>query len=188
MTTVSQVKQITKSLLQRNPDLALVGRLVVIKPVHHILRGILIDYSRHPKLFVPTWSAVCLFEPEAHFHYFWGTQIGGIWELGSPDLGDKIADAIEREALPVLRPITTIEAFVRFANGAWIEDHKSYVDVALGDLQAAQSACDFFPASMDVLAFATRSSSTSFVNCAHALPQTIGVVSLDFCVPTKSSR
>jgi hypothetical protein len=144
MTTVAQVKQVVQPLLQRNPDLTLVGRLVVMKPVHHILRGVLISRSLDPKSFVPNWSAVFLFEPNARFHLFWGTRMRGIWDLGVPDLPEKLADAIEREALPVLRSIITIDDFVGFARGAWTEDLKPYVDVARGDLEAAQSMCDFF--------------------------------------------
>lgn len=144
MTTVAQVKQVVRPLLQRNPDLALVGRLVVIKPVHHILRGISIGRSIDPKSFVPNWSAVFLFEPFARFHLFWGTRMRGIWDLGVPDLPEKLARAIEREALPVLRSITTIDDFVGFARGTWTEEHKPYVDVARGDFEAAQSMCDFF--------------------------------------------
>jgi hypothetical protein len=144
MTTVSQVKQLVQPLLQRNSDLALVRRWVVVKPVHHILRGISIGRSLNPELFVPTWSANFLFQPNARFHFFWGTRMRGIWDVGAADLPEKLADAIEREALPTLRSIVTIDDFVRFANEAWIEDDKPYVDVARGDFKAAQSMCDFF--------------------------------------------
>jgi hypothetical protein len=144
MTTVAQVKQLVQPLLGRNPDLALVGRLVVIKPVHHILRGVFIDRSLDPKSFVPTWSAIFLFEPNAHFHFFLGTRMRGRWDVGVPNLPIKLAEAIEQEALPVLRPIITIEDFVSFADDAWVEDEKPYVDIARGDLGAAQSMCDFF--------------------------------------------
>lgn len=68
----------------------------------------------------------------------------GVWDVDVPELAEKLADAIEQEALPTLRSIVTIDDFVRFANGAWVEDHKPYVDVALGDFKAAQSMCDFF--------------------------------------------
>jgi hypothetical protein len=144
MTTVAQVRQVVRPLLQRNPDLALVNRWIVIKPVHHILRGISIGRSLDPKSFVPTWAANFLFQPNARFHFFWGTRMHGAWDIGVPDLAENLADAIEREALPTLRSIVTIKDFVRFANGAWVEDHKPYVDAALGDFEAAQSMCDFF--------------------------------------------
>lgn len=144
MTTVAQVNQLVKPLLQRNSDLALVRRWVVVKPVHHILRGISIGRSLNPKLFVPTWSANFLFQPNARFHFFWGTRMRGIWDVDVPELPEKLADAIEREALPILRSIVTIDDFVKFAHGAWPEDHRPYVDVAIGDFEAAQSMCDFF--------------------------------------------
>jgi hypothetical protein len=144
MTTAAQVKRLVQPLLQRNPDLALVGRLVFIKPVHHILRGILIGRTFAAKYFVPNWSAIFLFQPNAHFHFFLGTRMLGDWDFGVPGVSETLADAIEQEALPVLRSIVTIDDFVRFARGRWVEDEKPYVDVARGDLEAAQSMCEFF--------------------------------------------
>ena len=145
MTTAAEVKKLVGPLLKRNPDLTLVGRLVVVQPVHHILRGIYIDWrSFNSKLFVPTWAANVLFQPNAFFHFFWGKRVHGTWDISVPGLAEKLAEAIEQDALPTLRSIVTINDFVRFANGAWIEDHKPYVDVALGDLKAAESMCDFF--------------------------------------------
>jgi hypothetical protein len=144
MTTAAQVKRLVQPLLQRNPDLALVGRLVFIKPVHHILRGILIGRSFAAKYFVPNWSAIFLFQPNAHFQLFLGTRMLDDWDFGVPGVSESLADAIEQEALPELRSIVTIDDFVRFANGRWVEDEKPYVDVARGDLEAAQSMCDFF--------------------------------------------
>lgn len=144
MTTAAQVKRLVQPLLQRNPDLALVGHLVFIKPVHHILRGILIGRSFAAKYFVPNWSAIFLFQPNAHFHLFLGTRMLGDWDFGVPGVSEKLADAIEQEALPALRSIVTIDDFVRFSHGRWVEDEKPYVDVARGELDAAQSMCDFF--------------------------------------------
>jgi hypothetical protein len=144
MTTIAHVRQLVEPLLERNPDLALIGRLVVVKPVRHILRGVLIGRSLDPKAFVPNWSATFLFKPNAHFGLFWGTRMDGIWDIDVSDLPNKLACAIESEALPKLRSIVTIDDFVRFADSAWVEDDKPYVDVALGDLAAAQSMCSFF--------------------------------------------
>ncbi len=78
MTTVAQVRQAVQPLLQRNPDLALIGRLVVIKPVHHILRGVYIDRSLDPKLFVPTWSIIFYMPSRA-------TKLGSTGEAVSLD-------------------------------------------------------------------------------------------------------
>ena len=154
MTTVAQVKEVVQPLLQRNSDLALVGRIVVIKPVHHILRGIYIDRSLDPLLFVPTWAVVFLFEPCQSLSYNWGERVyrrPGIWELPDPNLPNDMAEAIEQQALPLLRPVQSVDDFVRFTSkerfpSTYLDGYelrKVFVDIARGDLDAAQSICEF---------------------------------------------
>lgn len=154
MTTVAQVKQAVQPLLQRNPDLALVGRLVVVKPVHHILRGIYIDRSLDPLLFVPTWAVIFLFEPRQSFSYNWGKRVcrpRGAWVVNDPETPAAMCEEIEQQALPLLRPMQTIDDFVRFTSKERFpstfldlyELRKVFIDVARGDLEAAQSICGF---------------------------------------------
>ena len=154
MTTVKQVKEVVQTLLQRNPDLALVGRLVIVKPVHHILRGISIGRSLGPKLFVPSWATVFLFESHTDFHLSWGERVygPGAWDIDDiPNLPETMCDAIEKQALSFLRPIQTIDDFVAFASKERFpltyldlhERHKIFVDVARGDLDAARSICEY---------------------------------------------
>jgi hypothetical protein len=154
MTTVAQVKEVMQPLLQRNSDLALVGRIVVIKPVHHILRGIYIDRSSDPLLFVPTWAVIFLFEPSQSLSYNWGQRVyrrPGPWEISDPDLPNRMAEAIEEQALPLLRPVQSIDDFVRFTTRErfprtpldFYELRKVFVDIAQGDLDAARSICKF---------------------------------------------
>ncbi|MBI3435543.1 MAG: hypothetical protein HY056_10770 [Proteobacteria bacterium] len=156
MTTVAQVRQVVQPLLQRNPELALVGRLVVIKPVHHILRGIYIDRSLDPLLFVPTWAVIFLFEPSESFSYNWGQRLNdrshGAWDVTNPATSSVICEAIERVALPLLRPIQTIDDFVAFISNERFrhtyldlyQERRIFVDVARGDLSAAQALCAYF--------------------------------------------
>lgn len=155
MTTVAQVRQLVQPLLQRNSDLGLVGRIVVIKPVHHILRGIYIDRSLDPLLFVPTWAVVFLFEPRQTLSYNWGQRVyrrSGSWELSDPDMPNEMAEAIEQQALPLLRPVKSIDDFVAFTSKHrfrdthldFYPDRKIFVDVARGDLEAARTICAYF--------------------------------------------
>ena len=53
MTTAEQVKKLVQPLLARHADLALVGRWIFLKPVHHFARAILIDRTIGPKYFNP---------------------------------------------------------------------------------------------------------------------------------------
>jgi hypothetical protein len=151
MTTVAQVKQAVEPLLKRNPDLALVGRLIVLKPVQHILRGIIIDRSLDPRLFVPSWAVTFLFWPRANFPLNWGQRIygSGAWDLDEKPLPELLCHAIEEQALPLLRPVRTIDDLVAFASAKRFpntyldlyEDRKIFFEVARGDLDAARLLC-----------------------------------------------
>jgi hypothetical protein len=157
MTTVAQVRQAVQPLLQRNPDLALVGRLVVVKPVHHILRGIYIDRSIATELFVPTSTVIFLFRPREDITLHWGVRVypterggPGVWDVADPQTSAMLCEEIEAQALPLLRPIKTADDFVAFTSKERFPDTyldlyeilKIYVDVARGDLKAAQSICE----------------------------------------------
>ena len=155
MTTVAQVRQVVQPLLQRNSDLALVGRIVVIKPVHHILRGIYIDRMSDPLIFRPIWAVVFLFEPRQTLSFNWGERVyrrSGLWELPDPDMPNDMAEAIEEQALPLLRPVQSIDDFVAFTSKDrfkythldFYPDRRIFVDVARGDLEAARTICAHF--------------------------------------------
>lgn len=154
MTTVSQVKQVVQPLLKRNPDLALVGRLVILKPVHHVLRGISIDRSLDPELFVPSWAATFLFWPSADFPLNWGERVygPGAWVVNQyRNLPELLCHAIEEEALPLLRPVQTIDDLVEFASeqrfpNTYLDLYKHrkiFFDVARGDLGSARALCEY---------------------------------------------
>ena len=63
----------------------------------------------------------------------------------------KMCEAIEEQALPLLRPIETIDDFVGFATKERFrnthldlyEHRKIFVDVARGDLDSARSICEY---------------------------------------------
>ena len=154
MTTARQVKKAMQPLLQRNPDLALVGRFVVIKPVHHILRGIYIDASSLASQFVPIWSTNFLFGPSVAFDRIWGRQVRlsstGFWRGDDPATYKEWYDEIEQNVLPLLRQVQTVDDFAAFNskerfNGQQLELFgylKIYVDIARGDFDSALKASE----------------------------------------------
>jgi hypothetical protein len=75
MTTIAHVRQIVQPLLQRHADLALIGRYLLITPVHHFTRGIIIDRGSDPKLFVPSTSVSLIFDASARLGMGWGTDL-----------------------------------------------------------------------------------------------------------------
>ncbi len=56
MTTISQVRKALQPVLAHNPDLVLMGRFLIIKPVHHMLKGIFLDRSSNKNQFVTSTS------------------------------------------------------------------------------------------------------------------------------------
>ena len=157
MTTMSQVKQVVQPLLERNPDLALVGRLVVVKPVHHILRGIYIDRCSNPLLFIPKYAVIFLFEPSDSLSFNWGQEVyrtspgSGLFDISDPDTAMDMCEGIEQQALPRLRQVQSLDDFVTFTSKEnfsytyldLYEIRKIYVDVARGDLNSARAICAF---------------------------------------------
>jgi hypothetical protein len=156
MTTVVQVKQAVRPLLERNADLALVGRLIVIKPVHHLLRGVYFARSLDHNSFTPTWLVVPMFRYGAQVIFNWGRRLykpsHGPWDNRNPTTAQVMCEEIEREALPLVRSIQTIDDFADFASeerfGAMcLENHllaKIVVDIARGDFDAARAICAHF--------------------------------------------
>lgn len=154
MTTAVEVKRLIKPLLMRNSDLALVGRLLVVKPVHHILRGVFFDGSWDKNLFRPYWGVSYLFGPDSSFGPTWGERIyrkiERSWLLSDPDIGEIVCEAIERDALPIIQEIESTEAFAAFAskerfpytalNG--YPYRRVLVDIALGNFDAARTICE----------------------------------------------
>jgi len=154
MTTVAQVRQVVQPLLQRNPDLALVGRLIVIKPVHHLLCGVYVDRSLDPLSFVPTWSVILLSEPHEDFGFLWGNRVRGrlgTWQTIDPDLPSAMCEAIEQEALAPMRSVKTFDDFISLTSTLhYPERHVDFfpisrltVDIARGDLVAAEAICKY---------------------------------------------
>ena len=154
MTTIAQVKQAVQPLLQRNSDLALIGRLVIIRPVQHILCGINIGRSLDHLKFVPTWSVLLLSELHKDFGYLWGGKVRGprgSWLITDPNLPAAMCEAIEQEALAPMRAIKTFDDFINLAS----KEHfpvrhlnlypatRILVDIARGDLAAAETICRY---------------------------------------------
>ena len=153
MTTVAQVKKMVQPLLEQHSDLALVGRWIYLKPVHHVARAVLIDRMLNPEKFRPQWAVVHLFQARKSFPLNWGEWLynesspaPGSWKITDANISQALIDQIERRALPQLRAIKTLDDYLAFVSQHMFR-HKLFdwpqckviVDVALGDLEAARA-------------------------------------------------
>lgn len=153
MTTRADVKNAVESLLAAHDDLLLIGRLVAIKPISHILKGIYLDRSSSRDDFVVRWAAIFLFEPRSSFMMSWGAYVycptPGLWTKQTPELQTLLKTSIEREALPALRPVRTIAEFSDYASvqriGGPLQNFplsRIVVDAALGRFEACDRILD----------------------------------------------
>lgn len=151
MTTIADVRKAVAPLLAAHDDLVLVGRMLAIKPVHHILRGVHLDRTSSKDDFVVRWAAVFLFDLRSGLTFNWGHQIycpspDHFWTVETPNLPHLLKTSVEHEALPTLRSIRTIAEFVEFAsvtrNGPPLQYgrlNKLIVDAALGNFESCDA-------------------------------------------------
>lgn len=149
MTTQAQVKKLVKPLLERHSDLALVGHLIVVKPLRHVLRAIIIDRTSNAAYFRPAWFVDHLLEDHHAFHITWGSRVYGAkrvnWTFSNAGVGDDLLEAAERGLLPILRAISNLESLYTIAAAGaggcppFGEGAGAVVmSIALGNLDAAR--------------------------------------------------
>lgn len=99
-------------------EIELVQRWIMLKPIHHILRGILIQSRDHDSYFIPRWAVTHFCEPVAVFPLDWGTQIYNpepkLWTWDDPGMPARFAKLVETEVLPILRRVNTFDDLVEF--------------------------------------------------------------------------
>lgn len=122
MTTARQVAQALAPLVARHPDVKLVGKMLVVLPVHHLLRAIFIDRTSSEEICRPVWFVMDLFSGGGFLNLTYGSDAvpprfhrpgDGLWNWNEPEMADLLVDAIEG-VLPLLRQVTTIGDYIEF--------------------------------------------------------------------------
>jgi hypothetical protein len=149
MSTVAEVRQVSKLVLSRNPELVMLNRDIVLTPIRHVVRSLILDNTSGKYRFRPTWSVSPLFRYNAniisHYNGYLYHPKRLPWDVTNPDCAITLAEEFERIALPIIRPVQTIADFRDFS----IEERfpgqgldlfplfKIVIDIALGDLESA---------------------------------------------------
>lgn len=92
MTTIKDVRNVMRPLLERRSDLALIGRFVFVKPVHHLLRGVYLGASIVPTAFLAE-TMVQLLVPNstgyggagARYYEKYGVDELRYWDITRPE-------------------------------------------------------------------------------------------------------
>lgn len=136
-------------LLERHNDLALVGRMLVIKPVRNVLRFICIDRESNVYGFeVRTCMNLTFFNMgDWPLSGGWRLTVDrGRWDIRYPPSLEVLRQMIE-EALPEMRRVTTVDEFVTYQTNSIKSLYRSslrpddfaLIAIANGDLEKALS-------------------------------------------------
>ncbi|MFM9939070.1 MAG: hypothetical protein ACKVP7_06205 [Hyphomicrobiaceae bacterium] len=136
--------------MSRHANLALVGQWLIMKPINHVLCGVLFDRTSDADHFRLLWLAHPVFDLHPTCSLTWSYDLYRpdrvAWTWSSPDLAEIVADMIERDALPQLDKLSSLRSFLHFALSHRQSAHRLteypnprvIIDVALGDLEAAR--------------------------------------------------
>jgi hypothetical protein len=148
VTTDAQIKKMLRPLLERNSDLAYFRRMLFIKPIRHVFRGVLFDGTSVPHGFSPRWLVNHTFNKRFGSSSPWTFNITwprpGGWLITRPDIDDLLSKHIEQEAIPMMRPVRELETLTNLVDSHWrrdvLFDHPSILIIqsACGNLESAR--------------------------------------------------
>ena len=152
MTTIAQVRRALKPLLEQRADLALVGRILVIKPIRHILRGVYIDRRSDLNRFEPLSVVLHLFEYRTWMPLMWPQSLvrghDTVWQWSDSQAVPALLEAIDQAAIPQLQQIDSIEQLIETIDRNQFRHRlfespptELHFQIALGDLVAAERIC-----------------------------------------------
>ncbi len=149
MSTTAAVKRLIKSFPLKHPDMVIQGRMIALRPIHHVLRFVYIDGSSGKGSFKPRWLVLPLCIPARDIYmqygfYLWN-HAHGPWNTDKPDAREVLLDEIERNALPKIYPVQSLHDFMTFMSTYHDREllcgfpHKMIIiEAALGNLDAAR--------------------------------------------------
>jgi hypothetical protein len=109
-TRPSDIKRYLKPLLKQRADLVLMGRLLVIRPVRHLLRGALFDRTSDKYTFRIWWYVQALYDPYSSIGYgdYISTRTCAVWQ---PRFEPLLMDALANDVFARAGQITTLGDF-----------------------------------------------------------------------------
>jgi hypothetical protein len=111
-TAKQEVKAFVAPLLSSHPNMVLIGRAIVLKPVHHLLRTIYIDRTSSAHVCQPNWGVSGLWSKNDSWSLGHGDRLHRLWNMTQPDLPRLLVEDVEGIALPKLEAVKTIRDYI----------------------------------------------------------------------------
>lgn len=135
-------------LVARHSDLVLIGRFLIVRPVHHILRGVFVDRSSDKRSFEPHIVTYPLVPAQETVMLGWNPvwlydQSVGMWDVTKPDTITAIRHHIEAIALPPLRAIKTFDDYIAHERAKSTTFYGHFDDRVFTNILVAAALGDF---------------------------------------------
>ena len=150
MTSRSRTRRLLAPIFKRHDDILYADQYLVVGPVRHVFRGIILDASSIKGFFRPRWALthMCdvwtaqgldgfVFEPGELPHESFFT-------LSEAELAEIVCGKVESTTLPFLRSISSFETYYAWAMAKeqpislWPRDH-FFVELAMGNFENARA-------------------------------------------------
>jgi hypothetical protein len=119
LSTAAQLKQITRSLLERDPRFVLMKRWLVIRPVGHWVHAYHLDRRMEKGIFVLESVIHPLYKPSSNMYASVGWEIfpprsagTASWNVTMPNVEQYLVDCLAGEASNRLTRLNTLEMFL----------------------------------------------------------------------------
>lgn len=123
MTTAADIKRWTRSLLESDPTLVLVGRELIVRPVRHVVRAIVIDQTSITyRSNVRYYLAPLFFAPPSGFS--WGRELT-LARNDDPSFQTKLEQECRGVITELLAPTETVADFVRQTTSDYMSSPRS---------------------------------------------------------------
>jgi hypothetical protein len=119
MSTLSEVRALIKPFTETHPDFFIQGRMIALRPLHHMLRSVFIENSSGKGEFKPYWVIQPLCIPirgvALRYGFYLWNHAYGHWNVTKPNTRQVLLQEIEEHALPLIEPVQTLSTFMNFS-------------------------------------------------------------------------
>ncbi len=152
MTRPSRLEQIFAPLLDRHPDVSIVGDWLVVAPVRHFIRGLWLQDFLGGKVFHGLWGVRNLwvpgYEPELD-GYIEATHRTSLANEGEAAVARALREEVETVTLPLLRSIWSLDQLYHRTVREPFADRtmaRFQLEVAMGHFERARDLQDAYQA------------------------------------------
>ncbi len=148
--TAPHVNRFVKPFLKNNPEFGQVNRMLILKPLGHILRCVSLATSSSKDWLRPRWILMPLFEVAQCVHLTFAADIysghKGNWYYSDETAPERFVERVNEVALPILTKIQSIRDFytftttVQYSNNGGLSPRlltRIIIEAAMGDFAAA---------------------------------------------------